>query len=454
MHRGSNCAGEDSNIMSNHTGRRVTFGLTRRAPGSVSAKAQLSWKQVKAYAETYGDSFYVFDSSRLRENFARLTAAFTARYRDTRIAYSYKTNYTPAICKVVDEMGGYAEVVSEMEYDLARRLGVCGQHIIYNGPYKSFGSVRNALYAGAIVNLDSMRDYTSVMSVASEAPQRSFSVGLRCNFAVAEDCTSRFGFDTNGSEFRRVIDGIRSSGNVNLSGLHCHFPNRDLASFRSRTLQMLDIASRVFPSPPAFLNLGGGFFGEMPESMQHTYNIKPADFTQYAETICDLLGSAYATGHKKPALYIEPGTALVADTQKFYTKVISLKNIKGRRIATVAGSIFNISPHSRVRHLPVRVIRSRDGSGAARIAEKYDIAGYTCIEDDYLTRGLPGPLKIGDFLEYSNVGSYSIVMKPPFILPNVPILEIPEEHGKVFVIRHGESATNLFESFSGLIGRS
>lgn len=441
--------GVDSYIMGKRTGRRSTSGVTLCALRSISAQEQLSWKHVNAFAKTYGDSFYVFDHSRLRENFARLTAAFTARYRDTRIAYSYKTNYTPAICKVVDELGGYAEVVSEMEYDLARRLGISGQHIIYNGPYKSFGSVRNALYAGAIVNLDSMRDYASVMSVASEAPHRSLSVGLRCNFAVAEDCTSRFGFDTNGSEFQRVIKGIRSSRNVSLSGLHCHFPNRDLASFRLRTLQMLDIASRVFPSPPAFLDLGGGFFGEMPESMQHTYKIKPPDFTEYAETICGLLDSAYATSRRKPVLYIEPGTALVADTLKFYTTVISLKNIKGRGIATVTGSIFNISPHSRVRHLPVRVIRSQ-GDAAARIAEQYDIAGYTCIEDDYLTKGLSGPLKVGDFLEYSNVGSYSIVMKPPFILPNVPILEISEERGEVFIIRHGQSATNLFEGFSGL----
>jgi diaminopimelate decarboxylase len=241
--------------MGNRSGRTSTSGVRRCAPRSVSAQEDLSWKRVNACAKTYGDSFYVFDHSRLRENFARLTAAFTARYRDTRIAYSYKTNYTPAICKVVDEMGGYAEVVSEMEYDLARRLGISGQRIIYNGPYKSFRSVQNALYAGAIVNLDSMRDYASVMSVASEAPQHNFSVGLRCNFAVAEDCTSRFGFDTNGSEFQRVIDGIRSSRNVSLSGLHCHFPNRDLESFRSRTLQMLDIASRFFPSPPAFLDL-------------------------------------------------------------------------------------------------------------------------------------------------------------------------------------------------------
>jgi diaminopimelate decarboxylase len=440
--------------MGNHSRKSVTSDAMGCAVFSVSADGQLSWKQVNECAKTYGDSFYVFDELRLRENFARLTAAFAARYHDTRIAYSYKTNYTPAICKIIDEMGGYAEVVSEMEYDLARELGISGQHIIYNGPYKSFGSVRRALYAGAIVNLDSMRDYTTVMMLASEAPEQRLSVGLRCNFALSEDCVSRFGFDTNGSEFRRVIDGIRSSRNVCLSGLHCHFPNRDLASFRLRTLQMLDIASRVFPSAPAFLNLGGGFFGEMPESMQHTYKIKPPDFNQYAETICDLLSRAYTTSSRKPTLYIEPGTALVADTLKFYTRIINIKNIRGRGIATVAGSLFNISPHSRVRHLPVRVIRSQGDNAAAPVVEKYDIAGYTCIEDDFLTMQLSGPLDVGDFLEYRNVGSYSIVMKPPFILPNVPILRISDRNAEVFVIRHGETATNLFQSFSGFVSQS
>ena len=394
-------------------------------------------------ADVHGESFYVFEETRLRQNFARLSAAFTRAYRESRIAYSYKTNYTPAICKAVDEMGGLAEVVSEMEYDLARSLGIAGPRIIYNGPYKSASSMRDALHRGAIVNLDSIRDYGIAMAVASEVPQKRFSVGLRCSFTITNSYVSRFGFDTNGPEFRHVVDGIRSSPNLSLSGLHCHFPDRDLASFRTRTVQILEAAKRVFPDPPAFLDIGGGFFGEMPESMQHARKVKPPDFNEYADTICGPFADAYAHSRQKPTLYIEPGTALVADTLKFYTRVISVKNIGGRRIATVAGSLFNISPYSRVRHLPVRVIRSDENLPAT--SENYDVAGYTCIEDDYLTKDLTGPLEVGNFLEYCNVGSYSIVMKPPFILPNVPILAI--SGGEVLLVRQRETAANLFESF-------
>ena len=215
-------------------------------------------------------------------------------------------------------------------------------------------------------------------------------------------------------------------------------------------MQLLEIARRVFPSSPDFLDVGGGFFGEMPESLQRTYKARPPDFTQYAETICGLVNRAYPTSRGRPTLYIEPGTALVADTLRFYTRVINIRSIQERRIATVAGSIFNVSPHSRVRHLPVRVFRRRGSLEGSRNPVAYDIAGYTCIEDDYLTRGLSGPLAVGDFLEYRNVGSYSIVMKPPFILPNVPILGISKNRRAPFVIRHSQSPANLFEGFSGL----
>ena len=45
----------------------------------------------------------------------------------------------------------------------------------------------------------------------------------------------------------------------------------------------------------------------------------------------------------------------------------------------------------------------------------------------------------------SNCGSYSLVMKPPFILPNFPILDISE--GETEVIKRGETFDDLFHTF-------
>ena len=69
----------------------------------------------------YGDAFYLLDSKQFRSNYTELKNAFSSIYSNFNIAYSYKTNYTPRLCKIVNELGGYAEVVSEMEAALAMR---------------------------------------------------------------------------------------------------------------------------------------------------------------------------------------------------------------------------------------------------------------------------------------------------------------------------------------------
>ena len=59
--------------------------------------------------------FYVFDTQGFIENYQALQAAMQQVYPNYRVAYSYKTNYTPYICNLVKSLGGYAEVVSDME---------------------------------------------------------------------------------------------------------------------------------------------------------------------------------------------------------------------------------------------------------------------------------------------------------------------------------------------------
>lgn len=68
----------------------------------------------------YGTPFYLFHEKDFCENFQSLCDSFRAVYDNYIPSYSYKTNYTPYICNLVKQMGGYAEVVSDMEYTLAK----------------------------------------------------------------------------------------------------------------------------------------------------------------------------------------------------------------------------------------------------------------------------------------------------------------------------------------------
>ena len=63
-----------------------------------------------------------------------------------------------------------------------------------------------------------------------------------------------------------------------------------------------------------------------------------------------------------------------------------------------------------------------------------------------LQKNYTGELGIGDYIVISNCGSYSVVMKPPFILPNFPVLDINGD--SVEVIKRAETFDDLFHTFS------
>lgn len=404
----------------------------------------LEWTALEKLADEHGASFYVLSGARFRANFKALRDAFSAHYPDVNIGYSYKTNYTPQLCRIVHELGGYAEVVSDMEYELARRLGIPGPRIIFNGPYKGETAFADAALAGAILNLDSLRDVSMLESIAVARPDRTFEVGLRCNFALHSGETSRFGMDVDGSDFRAALSVIADNPNLSLKGLHCHFPDRDLDSFGRRAEGMVRLVRQVFPdSPPDMLNIGGGFFSHMPESLRATFDTPPASFEDYGALVGGILSNAFRGARKMPALFLEPGTALVADTQVFYTRVISIKTVRGHRFATVAGSSFDISPTARSRNLPVTPVLRQHRSNSA---VPHHVVGYTCIENDILTEDLVAALEVGDFLCYENVGSYSVVMRPPFILPANPIL-FDDGDGILYLIKARQSNEDVFRNY-------
>ena len=76
------------------------------------------------------------------------------------------------------------------------------------------------------------------------------------------------------------------------------------------------------------------------------------------------------------------------------------------------------------------------------------IVGFTCIETDCLYRNFSGEISVGDFIAMEQVGAYSIVMKPPFILPNVAIIEYERQSGHTRVIKRAETFDDIFSTYN------
>lgn len=387
----------------------------------------------------FGEAFYILDSEQFRKNFIELREAFRSFYPNTNIAYSYKTNYTPALCKIVNKLGGYAEVVSEMELEIALNVGVSYSNIIWNGPIKNPVVLENFLLQGGTANIDNKEELEIIKRISENHNSYVINLGIRCNYEVGDGVISRFGFDVESPDFDEALKFVTSTPNVCFKNFQCHFAKRQIEYWPNRAKGMLDLIDKL-KIVPERIDIGGGMFGKMEDSLKSQFSCAIPSYEEYANASAYYFAEYFKNKPYKPELLIEPGSALVGDCMKFVGTVKSIKNIRGKWFASVLGSQKNISMSGV--NPPIEVISINNSQ---KLYDDLDIVGFTCIEGDILYRGYNGPLAVGDTLVISNCGSYSIVMKPPFILPNFPILDIGGDEIKL--IKRAETFDDLFHTF-------
>ena len=84
--------------------------------------------ELKVLEQQFGSPIYLFRVEDFINNYKDFVACFEKYYSKYQLSYSYKTNYTPYIAKLVKKMGGYAEVVLaachvDHRYVLMRAVG-------------------------------------------------------------------------------------------------------------------------------------------------------------------------------------------------------------------------------------------------------------------------------------------------------------------------------------------
>lgn len=338
-----------------------------------------------------------------------------------------------------------------MEMKLALKLGVPAAKVFFNGPYKEHEHVLSLLQSGGTVNVDSWEELQRIARSADRHDGEPFKLGLRCNFEVNDGVLSRFGFDTDSRTFLGAVALIDGHLKLKLAGLHCHFATRSLECWENRTKGMIALIDQHFRHRLADLthvSLGGGMYGHMPDDLKAQFPIPIPEFKDYANAAAlpfakylDQVG-----GSHRPTLIIEPGTALVADAMKYVCQVNSIKQVRGRTVVSLTGSSYNINPNPNRKNVPIECFPVPSAEPRNELIGAF-FGGYTCIEGDYLYKEFSGSLAVGDFIAFDDVGSYSVVMKPPFILPNVAIIEPLTDGNRYKVIKRSETFDDVFSTY-------
>ncbi len=402
-------------------------------------KSELDGVPVSELVERFGSPLFVYSERTLRKRYRQAYSAFSTRYPNVAFGWSYKTNFLQSICAVMHQEGALAEVVSRMEVEMARALGVRGENLIFNGPHKPLDTLVTVLGEGGMVNVDHLDEIADVEK-AAEQLGRPVKVGLRLNLdAGIYPQWTRFGFNLESGQAMEAVKRLSRSRRVTLAGLHCHLGTfiLDPRAYSRQVEKMVEFAKELqqsFGLVMEYLDLGGGFPSRI--QLKGTYlspDVAVPPIDEYAEQITDALWRTLEPA-SFPKLIVESGRALVDEAASLITTIRAAKRLADGTRAYVADAGVNLLFTSFWYKFGIALDRPVSGPSEPCIINGPLCMNIDCLEDQAL---LP-PLGRGTRLIFSPVGAYNNTQWLQFIeyRPNVVLIG---EGGEVDVIREAEN---------------
>jgi len=384
----------------------------------------------------YGSPLFIVSAEDIRANLHIFGEEFVKRYESTEVAYSYKVNYLPGILEVVHKEGFSAEVASGFEYELAKKAGVQGGRIVFNGPFKTRDELLLAIEDGAYINVDHSEELNTLEEISSKLGRR-VDIGIRINTDVGiEQLQDRFGFNLESGEAERAVSRCSEKKLLNVIGLHVH-----LTSYIVESRSEHDIPARgiklIWPKGPGAYLSASKKIANFARTIREEYGIgiKYLDMGggfptvdslgPYVEAITSPILDEFKES-ELPLLILEPGRAIVRSAARLITTVVAVKELPGGQRAVVADAGINILPTSLFRYQDIECITESEGEPRDTI-----VYGPLCLQTDIIGRVKLPELRAGDKLLVKNVGSYNIPQSSAFIFEQPAVIMIDEGDAKI-----------------------
>ncbi|KAB2879458.1 diaminopimelate decarboxylase [bacterium] len=405
---------------------------------------------VKTLIEEFGSPVYVFSESTIRKTYKEAYRAFASRYPKVQFAWSYKTNYLNAVCKVFHQEGSWAEVVSGFEYDKAIANGVPGNNIIFNGPYKTTEDLAKAINNGSLIHIDHFDELYDIIALADKLEKKP-KVAIRVNMDTGiYPQWDRFGFNYENGEAWDALNRIMVSKKIELLGLHTHIGTYMMSTdaYRIAASKLADLAigiERKHKHTIKYIDLGGGFASK--NTLKGAYypgSDTAPSFDEFAEAITSAFMKSEIKPDNLPLLILETGRALIDDAGYILGTVVANKRLADGRRATIIDAGVNFLFTSFWYEHDIRPAQPTSDQ-----SEDTTIYGPLCMNIDVIRGSVLFPLlKKGDHYIIRRIGAYNNTQWLQFITlrPNVVMIDTK---GNPHVIKNNETleSMNMLEQF-------
>lgn len=388
--------------------------------GAASGKQELLCESValSEIADSTGTPAYVYSRASIEGAYRTLDRAFGSLPHT--VCYAVKANSNLSVLRILAELGSSFDIVSGGELDRLRRIGVPGDRIVFSGVGKTAKEIREAIrypgngsHGGGIL-LFNVESGAELDLLLTEAVRHVSSGGARPSASIRVNPDVMAGghphiatgayhhkFGVDWQEARRLYLAHKDSRWLVWKGISAHLGSQifSLTPYRQALTRLASYVRDLALNGIRLecVDIGGGL------GIRYTSE-SPLVPAAYARALAKIVRPL------KCRLLIEPGRTLVGPAGVLLTRVLYVKETRGKTFVVVDAAMNDlIRPvlYSAT-HAITPAVRDRAASSKVR---RVDIVGPVCESGDFLARDWPlAPVKAGDLLVVWTAGAYGFVL--------------------------------------------
>ena len=357
----------------------------------------------KKLADKYATPLYVYDFSKIAQNYNMLKESFSGQ--KSLISYAIKANSNLSVISQMNSLGAGADCVSIGEIRRALLAGIDRYKIIFSGVGKQDYEIREALQEGILLlNLESEEEMKRVEMMAKELGKVA-RISIRINPNVDAKThpyistglhENKFGVDINMA--KKMYIYAKNSDFLEPIGIHFHIGSQltDLSPIKEAAQIVADLVRslKAIKINIKFFDVGGGIGIKYDDE-------RLIDMNEYAQAIADVTKDLDVT------IMCEPGRSMVANAGYLLTRVMYEKKNGDKRFVIVDAAMNDMlrpTLYNAYHKIEYRGTNSEDVS-------KADIVGPVCESGDWLARDVELPeTSHNDLLVMYSAGAYGFTM--------------------------------------------
>lgn len=370
--------------------------------------------------------FYAYDRRLIGTRIAELRATLPEA---VQLHFAMKANPMPALVAFMAARVDGLDVASGAEMRVALDAGADPRRMSFAGPGKSESELTQAIAAGVLLNVESLREVRTLADIAARTGWKP-RVAVRVNpdFELKSSGMKMGGGPKQfGIDAEIVPDMLREIGRLGLSfeGFHLFAGSQNLRAEAIIEAQQksFELALRLAehaPAPVRSLNLGGGF------GIPYFPGETRLDITPIGDSLAQLAERAERE-LDDAELIVELGRYLVGEAGVYVARVVDKKMSRGHTYLVTDGGLHH--------HLAAsgnfgQVIRKNypvaiGNRMASPSVEQVTVVGPLCTPLDLLAERMELPAaEVGDFVVVFQSGAYGYTASPRDFLSHPQPVEV------------------------------